>query len=204
MSIDRSFPVDRRPCGVTDRDGDNCAELVEAAPGYRTCPQGHLSLGISLHRVDTAYLTARALWLAYDASADRTTQYLALHRPDGGVDLRSRERRPQPDLKYGLELLEERPIVLTKYAAKKMAEDRLDLADLRAVLVDGQLFQNQPGKFRYRGYDCDGRAIHVTFRLNLNHEIVVIAAFEEKVEEANASEGEQEFASLAAALAGAA
>ena len=174
------FSLGERPCGATDRDSNECQILVPTTEGYQYCRAGHLSICSSIRIPDTAWVTAQLVWFAHNIASNSTTQFCATARPDGSVKVSRRKTRLRTDLKYGVEPLERRAIVFTHYAARQVEEDGLSEADVRSVFENGLLFQNQPGRFRYRGLSVAGRPMHVVFRLNERHEAVVIAAFTEK------------------------
>ena len=181
MTAELDFAIGLRPCGVTNRETGECQHLVEAREGYHYCPAGHLSHCRGVRTPDTAHVTAQTVWFAHDAAANATVQFCATHRPDGTIRLVRRGVRVRTDLKYGIEPMAERTIVFTNHARRQMSAEAIEAADVRSVVLDGELLQEQPGKFRYRGVDAIGRALHVVYRLNVRHEVVVIATFVERL-----------------------
>jgi hypothetical protein len=184
ISPSGDLPRGARPCATVGIDGATCVEPVPAGQGPQRCSDGHTTVGLpepedtpAQHHLAPVVV---ARWLARDLVWQRTTKVVVTRTHDGTERLLRRLHKDDQAIKYGTEQLHERNLVLTHHAKAEMDDESIQLSDVWAALLEGEVHQRQPwGKVRMRAVDVTGRPIHVVYRLNTKHEIVVVTAFVE-------------------------
>ena len=146
------------------------------------CPSGHTtvnSLAVGRRAKGTRAPEVLASWVAFDSPSDRCIRVIVTRTSE--CDQTKVARIPcktVPSVRYGIEPLADRDIVLTSHARVEADADELTTADLRHVLRTGQHVQTQPGLiYRIEGPSLSGRPTAVCVRLNSRHEVVVITTF---------------------------
>ncbi len=89
--------------------------------------------------------------------------------------------------KKALELFEQRKISMLNHAARRMAERKILLSEIKLVLLHGSLYNQERdnyGDMRYtlRGWDYEGKDIRVTFVIKEALIIITVIREEEQYE----------------------